>query len=101
MLGSDCSALHRVNPTKITVALHNFWMSLNSNNNYTYSPPGFADQKSLLSMNGKMEKRQGKYTEVKGLNESVQTIFQKILETRNSFKEFNEEGQVEGQWNIV
>ena len=48
-----------------------------------------------------MEKRQGKYTEVKGLNESVQTIFQKILETRNSFKEFNEEGQVEGQWNIV
>ena len=30
--------------TKPIVVLHNFFMSLNSNDNYSYCPPGFIDQ---------------------------------------------------------
>ena len=90
--------------TKAIVALHNFLMSLNSNDNYSYCPPGFVDQDNssgIIEGEWRTEKEN-----ILGLRDiehlGSKNYSKNVKGTRDSFKEyFNKEGQVEWQWNIV
>ena len=90
--------------TKAIVALHNFLMSLNSNDNYSYRPPGFVDQDNS---SGIIEGEWGREKEnILGLRDiehlGSNNYSKNAKETRDSFKGyFNQKGQVEWQWNIV
>ena len=90
--------------TKAIVALHNFLMSLNSNENYSYCPPGFADQDNSSGIiEGEWRREKENILGLRDIEHLGSNNYSKnAKETRDSFKEyFNEEGQVEWQWNIV
>ena len=84
--------------TKSIVALHNFLMSLNTNDNYSYCPPGFVGQDNSSGIvEGEWRRKEGNIlglTDIEHLGSN--SYFKNAKETRNSFKEyFNQEGQIE------
>ena len=90
--------------TKAIVALHNFLMSLNSNDNYSYCPPGFVNQDNSSEITeGKWRTEKENIlglTDIEHLGSNNHS--KNTKETRDSFKEyFNQEDQVEWQWNII
>ena len=90
--------------TKAIVALHNFLMSLNSNDNYSYCPPGFVDQDNSSGIiEGEWRREKENILGLRDIEHLSSNNYSKSAkETRDSFKEhFNQEGQVEWQWNIV
>ena len=90
--------------TKAIVALHNFLMSVNSNDNYSYCPPGFVDQdRSSGIIEGEWRREKENTLGLRDIEPLGSNNYSKnTKETRDSFKEyFNQEGQVEWQWNIV
>ena len=90
--------------TKASVALHNFLMSLNSNDNYSYCPPGFVDQDNSSGIiEGEWRREKEHILGLRDIEHLGSNNYSKnAKETRDSFKEyFNQEGQVEWQWNIV
>ena len=90
--------------TKAIVALHNFLMSLNSNDNYSYCPPGFVDQDNSSGIiEGEWRREKENILGLRDIEHLGSNNYSKnAKETRDSFKEyFNQEGQAERQWNIV
>ena len=76
-------------------------MSLNSNDNYSYCPPGFIDQDSssgIIEGEWRTEKenilglRDIEHLGLNNYSKNTKEIFQKY---------FNKEGQVEWHWDIV
>ena len=79
-------------------------MSLNSNDNYSYCPPGFVDQDNSSGIiEGEWRREKENILGLRDIEHLSSNNYSKSAkETRDSFKEhFNQEGQVEWQWNIV
>ena len=90
--------------TRAIIALPNFLMLLNSNDNYSYCPPGFADQDhSSEIIEGEWRREKQNILGLRDIEHIGSNKYRKnVKETSDSFKEyFNQEGQVEWQWNIV